>query len=429
MSNYVEDFMAKLARQTAPMQRKSFSGNKSAIEKISLAFNGNWGRYQVLPINSVLYDYPYVTLFGTREVCIPRRSVAEDGTESVNYVWVKIMPKCGFIMKDKTGRVVSSLTSDEEKLLSSAQELFDELFTEVDARNDINMLRSLVRKRNYTIFHAFCTNRWEYDGNRAPIRQNFGALFVCTAKGFVQAIEDSINEESLLSGGDNSFLSQIYNNDLTRTGFMMFSISQAKGGAAGFSISIAHKGNVQPSTITLAPEDLERMKDPIENFMGWQANKEDINNNVPVGERRLFNTTLMNEVVHFMAQQLAAVRNAKATGGDINEAIKNTNELLAKTAPSFRSASTNDPVLRNQTQAATPQVNPEVVAAQNTQPYQTPPAGHFNPISGAPVNSGAGMNTNPVSAQPAGNAGFGTGGFKKPDFANFGSGSSEDLPF
>ena len=69
MSNYVEDFMAKLARQTAPMQRKPFSGNKSAIEKISLAFNGNWGRYQVLPINSVLYDYPYVTLFGTREVC------------------------------------------------------------------------------------------------------------------------------------------------------------------------------------------------------------------------------------------------------------------------------------------------------------------------------------------------------------------------
>ena len=74
----VEDFMAKLAAQTAPMTKNNNQPKSKSLEKIALNYPGNYGRYQILPVNSVITDYPYVTLFNTREVCIPRKQVAAD---------------------------------------------------------------------------------------------------------------------------------------------------------------------------------------------------------------------------------------------------------------------------------------------------------------------------------------------------------------
>ena len=71
-----------------------------------------------------------------------------------------------------------------------------------------------------------CLNKWDFEDSRAPKRQNFCGRFVCTAKGFMQAVEDNINERTLMNGGDATWLQGIYNRELTgRDGFVMFSIS------------------------------------------------------------------------------------------------------------------------------------------------------------------------------------------------------------
>lgn len=406
MTQSVEDFMAMLAQQTAPMQKKDFRPKAKTIEKISLAFNGNWGRYQIFPFNSVVTDFPFVTLMGTREVCVPRKSILEDGTEQISSLWIKLLPNDGYCMKDQSGRRTSSLTAEDERVLNEARQLFDSLWEELDVRNNIDYSRSLIRKRNYTIFHAYCLNKWNFEDSRTPNRQNFPALFVCTAKGFVPAVENSIRETTILNGGDYEWIKDVYTTDMTRRGFMMFSISHQQG-QPGFQININHKSGIAPTQINLNEEELEVMKDPVATFLGWQANREE---GVAAENRRLFNPTLAKEAANFLAQQLAAVRAAKAAGEDVMEAIQKTTALAAETAPTWGSGNkTNDPILKSEQEN---NVDVQRIAENNTKPYSTPPAGHFSPISGAPVGNSP---QQPTPQQPApfapnfGNTGFGGG--------------------
>ena len=418
----VEDFMAKLAAQTAPMQKNTQPRvNTKSVEKISLNFPGNFGRYQILPLDSVVTDYPYVTLFNTREIAIPRKQVSADGTETPYQAWIKLLPKEGYQMKDMTGRVVSSLTAEEEQLLGEAHTLFDNLYTEVDARNNLQMQKDLCRKRNYTLFHAMCLNKWDFEDSRAPKRQNFCGLFVCTAKGFMQAVEDNINERTLMNGGDASWLPGIYNRELTgRDGFVMFSISKSKT-SAGYTCTVSHEtGRSQMlSGVTIPAEDAEMMKDPVYTFLGWQANREE---GVEDGQRRLFNANLIKEAIAFMTQQLAAVRMAKQNDQSIDTAIKNTNDLVLKSI-TVSQPKTNDPMLAS-AQAAAPQVNAAKVVENNTAPFSTPPASHLDPITGAPVAPSATPGFG-QPAQPQGNP----APFTAPSFGGFGAAPKSDLPF
>lgn len=420
----VEDFMAKLAAQTAPMQKNNQPRtNTKSVEKISLNFPGNFGRYQVLPLDSVVTDYPYVTLFNTREIAIPKKQVGADGTETPYTAWVKLLPKEGYQMKDMTGRVVSSLTAEEEQLLGEAHTLFDQLFTEVDARNNLQMQKDLCRKRNYTLFHAMCLNKWDFEDSRVPKRQNFCGLFVCTAKGFMNAVEDNINEKTLMNGGDASWIQGIYNRELTgRDGFVMFSISKSKT-SAGYSVTCSHEsGRSQMlSGVTIPAEEAEMMKDPVASFLGWQANREE---GVADGQRRLFNTSLIKEAVAFMTSQLAAIRMSKQNGQSIEEAIKATNDLALKNAVA-QQPKTNDPMLQAP-QPQAPQVNAERVISNNNSPFSTPAAAQIDPITGSPVTPG---NTGFGQPQPQQNNAPASAPFTAPSFGGFGSAPKSDLPF
>ena len=334
-------------------------------------------------MNSAVTDFPYVTLLNTREICIPRKQVAADGTETEYNAWIRILPKNAYQMKDMTGRVVSSLTAEEDQILGEAYTVFDQLFDEIDARNDLEMQKNLARKRNYTVFHAMCLNKWDFEDSRAPKKQNFCGLFVCTAKGFMNAVEDNINEKNLMNGGDGSWIKGVYTDELTgRDGFVMFSISRSKT-SAGYSVTVSHEtGRSQMlSGVTIPQEEADMMKDPVANFLGWQANRDE---NTPVGQKRLFNANLMKEAIAFMTSQLAAIRSAKAAGNmTVKDAIAATNkQALANfqvTQPK-----TNDPLLAAQA-SAQPQASPERVASANDAPFQTPPAAAIDPITGTPV--------------------------------------------
>lgn len=93
MGNRVDDFLSKLAAQAPKAKENNFEQKNRSLEKIYLNFPGNFGRYQVFPLDSVVTDFPFVTLFGTREINIPRKNMAADGTENTYNAWIKLLPK------------------------------------------------------------------------------------------------------------------------------------------------------------------------------------------------------------------------------------------------------------------------------------------------------------------------------------------------
>jgi hypothetical protein len=443
----VENFMKQLSAQTAPVASKgTFKPRERVLEKISLNFEGNFGMYQVLPVNSTITDYPFVKLFGTREILVPRKNVAQDGTESIYNAWIKLLPKDAYQFLDLDGRITSSLTAEEDQLLTEAYTVFDQLYNEIDARNNMQLSKDLLRKRNYTIFNAYCCNYWGYDPNtgkvdiRNPKRSKFSGLFVSTAKGFVNSVEENVQTTSLEAGGDVQWLAEIYGRKTSgRTGYMNFTIGRNTAVGMGYSVSVTHKfnaGNVV-GQYTIDQESMDLMKSPVVAFLGWQASRED--ENTPVERRRIFNTPLIKEAILYMTKQLAAVRMAKDNNTSLEEAIKATSESVAieNNSSYIPKSTTNDPMLKQDTPQQKVGLTQEEIQAKNTNPYATPASAHVDPVSGSFVQNnpnpgfGGGFGgfgqSNPMGGQPS-------APFAAPNFAKFGSNPATDngegdLPF
>ena len=153
----VDGFLRTLEQnQSKP---KELGPTLRSLEKIYLSYPGNYGKYQIFPMNSVVTGYPFVILKDTREIKITKKNVLPDGTENVFDAWIKILPVDAYQMLDSTGRVVSSLTADDENLLIQASGVFDQLYEELGGNQKdqkLNKAISLLRRRNYTIFHGKC---------------------------------------------------------------------------------------------------------------------------------------------------------------------------------------------------------------------------------------------------------------------------------
>ena len=424
----VDDFLAKLAAQTPKKSEEAGKVSTRALDKVYLSYPGNHGRYQVLPMDSVITDYPFITLFDTREICIPRKNIAADGSENVYSAWIKLLPKVAYQMKDMAGRVTSSLTAAEEQLLDQAYKLFDNLYYEgLDAKNNRELASKLGRKRNYTIFHAYCVNKWGLNDVRAPQRQNFSALFVCTAKGFIDEVENNIQERILMNGNNAEWIPLIYNRQLSgRGGYLMFSIAPNKSNP-GFTTSASHEfGNITSIANSVIPEeDAELMQDPVQSFLGWQANRDEEN---PMGQKRLFNSNLIKEAIEFMTKQISAIRMASQRGVSISDAIEATNqEILAAQTPTNRMGqTTNDPLLAKMSggvdSGSVGVIDPTAIVENNTDPFQTPPVSRVDPITSAPTGLGEGYKN--------GGNDSGRAPFSQPSFAGgFGGGNNGNLPF
>ena len=422
--NKTDDFLEKLAMQT-PKAKEEFKPKNRVLEKVYLNYPGNFGRYQILPMDSVVTDFPFQTLFNTREINLPRKNLAADGTTNVYNAWIKLLPKNAYIMKDATGRQVSSLSAADEQLLEQSHLIFDQLCAELDMRNNrAPEVTNLLRKRNYTVFFGYCLNKWNSD-SRTPERQNFCGLFVCTAKGFISSIEENITERTLMNNGDASWISSVYNRQLSgRDGFLMFSIQPNKV-QAGYTVTASHEFGRAKNLegIAISEEDAELMVDPIETFLGWQAARDE--NSAP-GTRRLFNPALTQEAITFMSEQLAAIRMAKQTGMTIADAIENTNNQALANQQFTTSVGqvTNDPMLAEM--AAKEQENnfSQVDSSKlvnNDSPFQTPPAAHIDPVTNAPKANPFGNSFGGQQSQ--GNAPF------SPSFGGGFGGGNNGMPF
>jgi len=395
----VQDFLKTLENNKPQAINTQFKDR--LLEKVYLNFPDNYGKYQIFPMNSTVTGFPFVQLPDTREVKIHRLIELKDGTQQDSEPWVKILPDDAYVMLDQTGRLVSSLTASEAQLLGTARALWDQLFDEMGGNQktvdgSMNKAKEYLRKRQYTIFNAKCLNKWSLSDPRNPERQNFAGLFVCTAKGFGTAISDNIEDGKISHGGDIEWLNQIYNRDLDhRQGYLIFSIAMNQGGKIGYSVSATHESD-KGQYLTgygITPEEAELMQDPVETFLGWQA-----------GHERpgcLFNARLIQETINYMSQELAAVRMAKSTGMNLDDAIRNT----TATAMNAQQTVSTDPMIQAAAaQQASGMTNPQAVTNNNTTPFQNPPAAQIDPVSQTPVNPGF---SQPAFAQGFGNNQFG----------------------
>jgi hypothetical protein len=367
---------------------------------------------------------------------MPRRNVTADGQEQSYQAWIKFLPLQAYTIKDQTtGREVSSLTASDESLLRQAYAVWEELFTELDAKNNATdpTVRSLIRRKNYTIFYGNCPNFWSVQDTRTPVRQNFNALFVMTSKAFPEIVGNSIADTNITSGiGNDAWLADVYNRELTgRKGFMLLNISKSDG--PGFNISVSHTLGAEAflNGVNIDPNDMELMQNPVETFLGWQANRED--ESVPADQRRLFNKSLIQEAIEFMTDQLAKIRMAKQNGTSVEEAIQATNQtaLANQAAKAAATPQTNDPILAQMSAEATPSAqsvggygnnnvvqNGQSVTNRNDNPFQNPAASHIDPLTGAPVADTAQQPSQPQSAP-----------FSQPSFAGGFGGGANGLPF
>lgn len=410
--NNVDSFLERM-NTISPSQKKKTFEKKRQIEKIFCNFPGNFGKYQLLPFTSVVSNFPYVALSNTREVQIPRSNTNADGTLNNYSAWIRLLPKSAYTIKDpSSGREVSSLTSADESLLDQAYTVFDELWSELDMKNNLTNpdYNKLIRRKNYTIFHAYAPNFWKEGNTRSPERTGFCGLFVITAKGFMDTVSGNIEETNITSGASNpKWLDDIYNRETKdRKGFIMMSIGKNKSGQPGFDITITHQLNAEAylSGVTVNDEDAELMQNPVESFLGWQANRSD--DDVPVDQRKLFNKALIQETIEFLTDQLAKIRIAKQSGTSVADAIKATNETALKnsqqkiTGQQVMGQTTNDPILAemSQKEAQPASFGESNVQQRNDNPFANPAAAHMDPVTGAPVSD---------NASSFGNPGFGGG--------------------
>lgn len=398
--DFLTNFMERLTKQSASPSSRTFTRQTRKIDRVNVNNPETLGRYQVLPINSVITEFPFVS-GQVRQINMPRRRVDESGEEQIYNAWIHLPSSEFYQMKDSTGRVVSSLTADDEKLLSSAHNLWDELYKEVDGKTNYMTVKDFIRPKNITIFSGYCLNFWKYgSNNRTPDRQNFSALFVITTRNFIQSVETGIKDKTAIEGGDASWIEKVYNNKLKdRDGFLMFSINKDRN-TKGFQASAQHEvgRSAMLSGIEIPAEDFEAgMDDPVSLFLGWQASNED--REKPSGSRRLFNASLIKEACDYMSTLLSVIRAEKASNPGTNIDIVSVAGKVS--SGYFKGMSVDSP-------APTPTPEPEPAPQ-----VQDTPATHIDPLMGSQPASGFG----------------GFGGFGNPNFGGAPSNQSSGTPF
>lgn len=393
----IANFLQNL-QQNQPVSREMKQKSDVKIEKIYLSHPDWQGKYQILPMVSTETGLPMAFLKRVREIKLPSKYTLSNGEVKENSNWIKILPVEAYTMQTPDGQVVSSLTSSEEDLLRQLHNSFDILYDELggnskDRNEETNKTIKYMRRRNYSLFYGRCISHWSSSDPRNPKHSNFSALFVCSAKGFSEVISNNIADSVITYGDPETWINQVYSRELTgRTGFLLFSVNLNVGGQVGYNLSAQHViNNSQVTNYVIPEEEAAVMRDPVEGFLGWQANKQE--------PGRLFNRRLMEETLATINSQIATVRASK--GVDVNAAAAVTSKT-AMDSQGVGSPATNDPMLSAGTVPGS-MTNPGAVMNGNTNPLQTPPAAQIDPITQAPVGS---QYVSPAFAQAGNNLPF-----------------------
>lgn len=373
----VQMFLSTLKEAQAKTQRSD--NDRKTLRKLYTCIPDNLGKYQIWPMISTRTGLPFEYLYRTREFNIPE--IGSDG--STRNRWHKLLPISGYNIIDSSNRLVPGLTQAQMDLLQSAYAIFDQLFEMTPEYNR----KDLCRYKNYVVGNAYVLNRYGEKEAVKPVESKFSALLVCTSKNFSEAIAGDISLQMINRNNDSSWLSEVYNRNLTgRTGCLMFTVNKDSNGI-GFKISASHAVGLAPdNSNAISEEDAKMMEDPILNFLGWQAGE-----GSPVG----FNEPLINRIIEQMSLTISKI-GSPAFSADPNMVANNTNAAAIGQAMPINP--TNDPMLANMNQA---QVDPNRIVDNNSNPFVNPPAAQFDPLTQVP-NPGQQPNVNQqMYQQPA----------------------------
>lgn len=358
----VQTFLSTLKEAQAQPQKYE---DKKTIRKLYTCIPENLGKYQIWPMISVRTGLPFEYLYKTREFNIQER--AQDG--SFKNRWYKLIPAIGYNIVDNSGRLVSGLTQAQSDLLSSAYAIFDQLYNLLPESNR----KDTCRYKNYTVGNAYVLNRYGEKDAIKPVESKFSALLICTSKDFSRAIESDISLQMMNRNNDPTWLSEVYNRNLSgRTGCLMFTVNRAATNI-GFDVNASHAvGLGVDNSNVISEEDAELMQDPVRNFLGWQAGEG------PVG----FNEPLINKIIDQMNIMISKI-GSPASLIDPTAVADATN--MAAMGPQQVNP-TNDPMLAANMGAQ--QVDPNRFVENNSNPFVNPPAAQFDPVSQVPNNPG-----------------------------------------
>lgn len=377
MNLNVQSFLEQL--KDATPQPRSNEPRTNVLNYVHLSIPENFGKYQVFPMISDITGTPYTYLYKTREVNLARKG-APDKT-----AWHKILPISAYQFVDSTGRLVSSLTQAESDLLVKAQGIYDTLNDVMPESMGDKKKKDILRCKDYTIFNAYVINKYSETDMSKPERSKFAALFVCTSKKFAGEVTKDVQLQSTNYGGTD-FITNIYNRELSnRTGWLIFTIGKETQGF-GYRIGISHAANLPANVVggyTISKEEAEAMRDPVKNFLGWQAGDKD----------NMFNQELLEYTIEEMSRLIARVNSASVSfnANSVSAAQVNTAQQAVSPQPAY----TPDPMVARYQQEHNQSVpqqgmvqTPGQVLANNNDVYSVPPAAQIDPVSGAPVNLG-----------------------------------------
>lgn len=424
----LDNFMSMMTRQATIASGQKVVERK-ALERVHFGQEAAHGTYQIIPFNNPVTDYPYVTMFDTKEVNIPFVQT-ENGQQVEKQNWHKILPKDVYIMKDPSGRVVESLSAADSQLYDTVEKAWREVNAalggykkQADRTPAEDKRRSqYVRTKNYTIFNGYCVNR-AGDGGRGTVREKFCALFIVPAKGFMTAVSNNMNQVTAFEQNNTTdWIANIYNDDMnSRMGSIILSISRTPT-QPSYNVTVSHKcipNGGAPIQISMSDEDKAYMSNsPIENFLGKLA-PENPKSTSPA-DKRLFNRAEYEKILDALMKILASVTATNSVSQA--QAVAATNQLAMQNIQQPISGSA-DPMLQQMVNDPSANGVQQRIIANNTNPTVNPPAAHNDPITSAPVNSGFSGGVNFGTATP---------GFQVPQGLNVNTSAmpqGDDLPF
>ena len=78
--DFLTNFMERLTKQSGSPAARTFNRQTRKIDRISVNNPETLGRYQVLPVNSAVTEFPFIS-GRVRQISLPRRRMDESGQE------------------------------------------------------------------------------------------------------------------------------------------------------------------------------------------------------------------------------------------------------------------------------------------------------------------------------------------------------------
>lgn len=250
----IDDFLADIMND-----KGSGSGNR--LNKLSMTVPTNKGTVMFVPIAAASDGKFYKKIEDVIEI-----KQYTDLNDKVDECWHRLLPKSCY-----------------KNLSDEASKVYDEIVRRFDMLYDsgafgFNLERSaLVRRRTYTMFYGYVLSHVNEQGQ--PVKDSAGkpALLYYSTYKAMNSLASAIDAKKLTSNGSVAWVPRYFNK--LPKGHQGAIVIKCEGGKGGYTITTSFASNNEDNPY-LVPADLdltesfEKCQDFLDDFMGWQGDKD-----------------------------------------------------------------------------------------------------------------------------------------------------------